>query len=64
MGVPVEIRHVARPRNMVVVDTGSNGPNRYAVRERGKNTANHARVPSPQWAHHRPHHQPDIPSAC
>ena len=34
MGVPQDIREVARPRNTVVVDTGSKGPLRYAVRAR------------------------------
>lgn len=34
MGVPAEIRSVPRPKNTVVVDTGSNGGKRYAVRER------------------------------
>ena len=34
MGVPEEIRRVARPRNTVVVLSGSKGAKRYAVRER------------------------------
>ncbi len=34
MGVPEEIRRVPRPKNTVVVDTGSKGGKRYAVRER------------------------------
>ena len=34
MGVPAEIRAVPRPTNTVVMDTGSKGPMRYAVRER------------------------------
>lgn len=34
MGVPQDIRAVPRPRNTVVVDTGSKGRLRYAVRER------------------------------
>ncbi len=34
MGVPAEIRGVPRPKNTVVVDTGSKGDKRYAVRER------------------------------
>ena len=36
MAVPEEIRLVKRPKNTVVEDRGGNGPNRYAVRERGK----------------------------
>lgn len=48
MGVPVEIRQVARPRNTVVVDTGSNGPNRYAVRERGKSICKPHKNPAPR----------------
>lgn len=34
MGVPAEIRKVARPRNTVVDDSGRDGVNRYSVRER------------------------------
>ena len=34
MPVPEEIRKVPRPRNTVVVDRGTNGPKRYAVRAR------------------------------
>lgn len=34
MGVPEEIRRVERPRNTVVVENKSDGPRRYAVRER------------------------------
>ncbi len=44
MSVPVEVRQVARPRNTVVVDTSSNDPNRYAVRERGKSSASRTRI--------------------
>lgn len=34
MGVPEEIRQVARPENTVVTDNGGDGPRRFAVRER------------------------------
>lgn len=34
MGIPEEIRKVERPKNTVVCDTGSMGPNKYCVRER------------------------------
>ena len=34
MGIPEEIRRVPRPRNTVVVQSGTKGPKRYAVRER------------------------------
>ena len=34
MAVPESIRKVARPVNTVVEDSGREGPNRYAVRER------------------------------
>ena len=34
MSVPENIRSVQRPKNTVVVDTGSNSVLRYAVRER------------------------------
>ena len=36
MSVPEEVRRVPRPRNTVVLDTGSKGPTRYAVRARAK----------------------------
>ena len=36
MGVPAKIREVERPTNTVVIDTRSEGPKRYAVRERAK----------------------------
>ena len=31
MGVPENIRAVPRPRNTVVIDSGSNGAKRYSV---------------------------------
>ena len=34
MAIPEEIRRVARPRNTVVVLSGTKGAKRYAVRER------------------------------
>ena len=34
MAIPEEIRRVARPKNTVVVQSGSKGANLYAVRER------------------------------
>ena len=34
MGVPEEVRKVQRPVNTIVVDSGVDSPNRYAVRER------------------------------
>ena len=34
MAVPDSVRRVVRPLNTVVVDTGNDGPKRYAVRER------------------------------
>lgn len=34
MGVPEEIRRVPRPSNTVVVDNGTEGVKRYAVRAR------------------------------
>ena len=36
MGVPQAIRRVPRPRNTVVIDTGTQGPLRYAVRQRSE----------------------------
>ena len=34
MAVPLNVRQVERPRNTIVDDSGRDGPNRYAVRER------------------------------
>lgn len=34
MAVPEEIRHIPRPRNTIVVDRGTAGPKRFAVRAR------------------------------
>ena len=34
MGVPENIRAVPRPRNTVVIDSGSNGAKRYSVHAR------------------------------
>lgn len=48
MSVPLNIREVSRPRNTVVVDTGSKGPNRYAVRERARSVCAPHKNPSPR----------------
>ena len=48
MPVPESIRSVARPTNTVVVDTGSKGPNRYAVRERARSVCLPHKNPSPR----------------
>lgn len=48
MPVPEEIRKVERPVNTVVVDTGSSGDNRYAVRERKKSIHKSGCNPSPR----------------
>ncbi|NLM78329.1 MAG: hypothetical protein GX173_09625 [Ruminococcaceae bacterium] len=34
MAVPLNVRQVERPKNTIVDDSGRDGPNRYAVRER------------------------------
>lgn len=48
MAVPEEIRRVPRPKNTVVVDTGSKGSLRYAVRERSKSVYIHGKNPQPR----------------
>ena len=48
MSVPEEIRNVPRPKNTVVVDTKTNGPKRYAVRERSEYKSSKNKNPSPR----------------
>ena len=48
MAVPEEIRKVPRPVNTVVVDNGSVGVRRYAVRERAKSVCKPGHNPSPR----------------
>ena len=48
MSVPEEVRRVPRPRNTVVLDTGSKGPTRYAVRARAKSVYIKGHNPQPR----------------
>ena len=48
MSVPESVRNVPRPKNTVVVDTKSNGPKRYAVRERSEYKSSNNKNPSPR----------------
>jgi len=48
MGVPEEIRKVQRPKNTIVSDNGSDGPNRYCVRERNGAVCITGRNPQPK----------------
>lgn len=47
MSVPESIRQVPRPSNTVVIDSGSNGPKRYAVHSRAKVVYTRGRNPRP-----------------
>lgn len=44
MGVPESIRSVSRPKNTVVIDTGSKGIHRYVVRERNGTICKKGRI--------------------
>lgn len=48
MGVPESIRSVSRPKNTVVIDTGSKGIHRYVVRERNGTICKKGKNPMPR----------------
>ncbi len=48
MSVPESVRQVIRPKNTVVIDTGSNGIHRYVVRERNGSICLKGRNPMPR----------------